>query len=43
MIAFSAVIAATVYVILDLEYPRPGLLRLDAADRMLVELRESMG
>jgi hypothetical protein len=42
MVVFSAVIAATIYVILDLEYPRIGLIRLDAADRMLVELWESM-
>jgi hypothetical protein len=29
-------------VILDLEYPRLGLIRVDAADQVLVELRESM-
>ncbi len=42
VLAFSVVVAATMYVILDLEYPRVGLFRVDAADRMLVELRESM-
>jgi hypothetical protein len=41
-ISFAATIAITVYVILDLEYPRLGLIRVDAADRVLVELRESM-
>jgi hypothetical protein len=29
-------------VILDIEYPRSGLIRVDAADQVLVELRESM-
>ena len=32
----------TVYVILDLEFPRLGLIRIDATDRVLIELRESM-
>ena len=39
---FAAVTAITVYVITDLEYPRAGLLRVDDADRVLVELRESL-
>ena len=41
-IGFSAAIAVTVYVILDLEYPRLGLIRVDAADQVMLELRESM-
>lgn len=41
-IGFAAVIALTFYVILDLEYPRRGLIRVDAMDRVLVELRASM-
>jgi hypothetical protein len=32
----------TVYVIIDIEFPRLGLIRIDAADQMLVELRNSM-
>jgi hypothetical protein len=32
----------TVYVILDAEYPRAGLIRLEAADQLLVELRDGM-
>jgi hypothetical protein len=32
----------TAYVIIDLEYPRFGLIRVDAADQMLMELREAM-
>jgi len=34
--------ALAVYVILDLEFPRLGLIRFDAFDQALVELRESM-
>lgn len=40
--AFAVIMAICVYVILDLEFPRVGLIRLDAADRMLVDLRQSM-
>lgn len=42
MIAFAAVMALTVYVILDLEFPRLGFIRVDEFDRVLVELRASM-
>jgi hypothetical protein len=42
-LGFAAVMAVTVYVILDIEYPRFGLIRLDAVDQLLVELRRSMG
>jgi len=31
-----------VYLVLDIEYPRFGLIRVDAFDEALVELRESM-
>jgi len=31
-----------VYVIVDLEYPRRGLIRVDAADANFVELRKGM-
>jgi hypothetical protein len=41
-ICFAATTALTLYIILDLEYPRFGLIRVDWADRFLVELRESM-
>jgi len=43
MVGFAALIAASAYVILDLEYPRRGWIRIDASDRVLVELRQSMG
>jgi hypothetical protein len=42
MLVFAAVMAVTVFVIVDLEYPRSGLIRVDAADEVLVELRRSM-
>jgi hypothetical protein len=42
MLCFAVVIAVTVYVILDLEQPRLGLIRADAFDQLLMALRESM-
>jgi len=42
MLVFSAVMSITVYVILDLEYPRLGLINLTDADQILVDLRGSM-
>ena len=42
VVGFAMVMSLTVYVILDLEYPRIGFIRIDATDRVLTELRESM-
>ena len=42
MVGFAAAMALAVYVILDIEFPRLGLIRVDAIDQVLVELRESM-
>jgi hypothetical protein len=42
VIGFAAVIAATVYMIVDMEYPRFGLIRVDAVDQVLIDLRRSM-
>jgi hypothetical protein len=36
MIGFCAVVVITVYVIMDIEYPRLGLIRVDDADRVLL-------
>jgi len=36
-------IALTVYVVLDLDNPRVGLIRLDKAHNALVQLKDSMG
>jgi hypothetical protein len=42
MIGFAAVLAVAVNVIIDIEYPRLGLIRVGAFDQALVELRDSM-
>jgi hypothetical protein len=42
MIGVAATIATATYVILELEYPRLGLIRLNAMDQALVELRATM-
>ena len=42
MFTFAAILAITVYVILDYEYPRIGILRIDAADGMLVDVLKLM-
>jgi hypothetical protein len=39
-LAFALVVAATVYVIVDLEYPRFGLIRMDAADTLLEDMQK---
>lgn len=39
---FATVMAFSVYVIIDMEYPRLGLIRVDAFDQSLVDLRQSM-
>jgi hypothetical protein len=41
-VCFAAVMSVTVYVIIDIEYPRVGLIHIQGADRVLVELREGM-
>jgi hypothetical protein len=41
-LALATVMAATVYIIIDLEYPRLGFIRVDAVDEVLVDLRKSM-
>jgi hypothetical protein len=42
IVGFAAVIALTFYVILDIEHPRLGLIRADAVDAVLEDLRRSM-
>ncbi len=42
-VRFALTLAVGVFVILDLEYPRIGLLRIDDFDRFLREVRASMG
>jgi hypothetical protein len=42
VIGFATIVAGTVYVIVDMEYPRLGLIRVDAIDLVLTDLRRSM-
>ena len=42
MLGFPLVMAVSVYVILDMEYPRLGVIRVDAFDQALVDLRRGM-
>ena len=42
MIGFAAVMAVAVYVIIDIEYPRLGLIRVDAFDQVLADLLTGM-
>jgi hypothetical protein len=42
MLGFALVMAIAVFVILDIEYPRLGWIRIDAFDQALVDLRERM-
>ena len=39
---FAAVTAFVIYVILDMEYPRMGLIRMTSFDEAMVELRNTM-
>lgn len=41
-IGFAGIIAFTFYVILDMEYPRLGFVRIDAIDQVLVNVRAGM-
>ncbi len=42
MVIYAGTLAFAVYLILDLDYPRFGLVRVDSADHFLVDLRNSM-
>ena len=42
MVGFALVMALVVYVIMDVEYPRLGLIQVDAFDQALLDLRASM-
>jgi hypothetical protein len=43
VVAFAAVLTMAFSIILDLEYPRIGLIRIDWMDRVLEDVRRSMG
>lgn len=40
-LAFAGIMALSIYVILDLEFPRRGLIRIDGEDKVLMDLRHS--
>ena len=42
ILGFALSMSVAVYVILDFEFPRVGLIRVDAFDQVLVDLRNSM-
>jgi hypothetical protein len=42
ILGFALTMSVAVYVILDFEFPRVGLIRVDAFDQVLVDLRDSM-
>jgi len=42
LMAFCIVVSATIYVTIDLELPRLGLIRVDKADALLWDVRRSM-
>lgn len=39
---FAVILSLTVYVIVDLEFPRLGLIRINGADQILTDLRKTM-
>lgn len=42
MLLLAATLSLTLYVILELEYPRSGLIRIDQADQTLIDLQGQM-
>ena len=42
MILFALLISLTLYVIFDFEYPRHGIIQLEKADHIYIELRKTM-
>jgi hypothetical protein len=42
MFGFALIMAVTVYIILDLEFPRVGFIRLNDADQFIRDVRQSM-
>jgi hypothetical protein len=43
MLVLAAILSLTLYVILDFEYPRLGIIRIDDFDRLIADVRASMG
>jgi hypothetical protein len=43
VLCFAVVMTATEYIILDFEFPRLGLMRVDSFDQVLMDVRAGMG
>ncbi len=42
-VVFALIVSSTMYMIIDLDYPRFGMIRIDSADKVFQDLRISMG
>jgi len=42
MLIFALVLSTTVFVIVDMEYPRLGFFKVNAFDQAIVDVRSSM-
>jgi uncharacterized membrane protein YedE/YeeE len=42
ILGFTVITVVIVHVVLEVDYPRTGLIRLETADQLLVKLRQSM-
>jgi len=42
VLVYSSIVTLTLYVMIDMEFPRKGLIRVGAADRSMMELRDSI-
>lgn len=42
MIVYALSVAGTVYVVIDLDHPRAGLIRVDQSDNALTKLRQTL-
>jgi hypothetical protein len=42
ILGFSAILSLTVFVILDLEYPRVGFIRIESFDKAMIDLGRGM-
>ena len=42
LLGYAAITVLTIFIIVDLEYPRAGLIRANAYDQVLIHVRKSM-
>jgi hypothetical protein len=42
IVVYALKVTTTLYVVLDMELPRSGLIRITTADRAMIDLRESI-